>query len=215
VLAHRAAIYLQLGQPARTRQLVAQIGLDPAAILPARVRQHLLAARLARADGQSALAELEAGLALVGSGGRAGLRAALLLEMAVDLPTAAALDLLGAVRALAAEHGRRGQVLESHVRAAPLAATLDPGAARHHVERALSLAQQVDLVGIYRAELWLNCGNTLLALGDRERAAEVFGQGAYWIQRIVSTEVSEAFRDSFLHRNPTNATLLALCGARP
>ena len=210
VQAHRAAIYLQLGQAARTRQLVAQIRQDPAAILPARVRQHILAARLARAEGLPATEELEAGLALVGSGGRAGLRAALLLERATDLPDQAALDELEAVRALAAEHGRRGQVLESHVRAAPVAATLNPAMAHHHVQQALLLAQQVDLVGMYRGELWLHCGRALMALGERERAGELFRMGADWVHQTAAIEVPEAFRESFLHRNPTNAALLAL-----
>jgi hypothetical protein len=49
-------------QPARTHQLVAPIRQEPAAILPARVRQHVLAAHLARADGQSPGPELKAGL---------------------------------------------------------------------------------------------------------------------------------------------------------
>ncbi len=208
VQAHRAAIYLQLGQPARTRQLLAQIRQEPAAILPARVRLHVLAARLARADGLPAEAELLAGLDLVGSGGRAGLRAALQLEQSVDLPVTAALELLAMVRTLAAQHGRRGQVLEAHVRAAPLAATLNPALALHHVEQALALAEEVDLVGIYRGELWLHGGRSLLAIGEPQRADELVRLGAEWVARTAATDVPEAFRDSFLHRNPTNVSLL-------
>lgn len=213
--AHRASIFWQLGQPARTRQLVAQIAADAAAILPARVRRHQLAARLARADGRSGRAELEAGLADLGPGGRAGLCALLQLELAADLGGAAALALLESVRALAAAHGRRGQVLESHVRAAPVAAALDPVLARHHVEQALALAQQVDLVGIYRGTLWLNCGQALQAIGDAGPARAVLREGADWVRRTAANDMPEAFRDSFLHRNPVNAALLALVETGP
>ena len=49
----------------------------------------------------------------------------------------------------------------------------------------------------------------LLAAGERQRASAVLGHALAWLRQIALPRVPEAFRDSFLQRNPVNRALLA------
>ena len=48
----------------------------------------------------------------------------------------------------------------------------------------------------------------LLAHGETERAAALLATTVAWIHQTALTQIPDAFRDSFLHRNPVNRTLL-------
>jgi hypothetical protein len=48
------------------------------------------------------------------------------------------------------------------------------------------------------------------AAGDSAQATQLLATGRDWLQRTASEFVPEAFRDSFLHRNPVNRELLVL-----
>ena len=48
-----------------------------------------------------------------------------------------------------------------------------------------------------------------LARRDPDRAAACLARGVEWIQKNALPQVPEAYRDSFLNRNPVNRALLA------
>jgi len=48
----------------------------------------------------------------------------------------------------------------------------------------------------------------LHASGQRESATTLLASGIKWIRETALPQVPEAFRDSFLHRNPVNRALL-------
>ena len=52
------------------------------------------------------------------------------------------------------------------------------------------------------------------ASGDGDQAMMALAHGALWVRRTALPNVPEAFRDSFLQRNPTNRALLAAADRR-
>jgi hypothetical protein len=52
------------------------------------------------------------------------------------------------------------------------------------------------------------------ASGDGDQALMALAQGALWVRRKALPNVPDAFRDSFLQRNPTNRALLAAADRR-
>jgi tetratricopeptide (TPR) repeat protein len=206
--AHLALCYLNLGQRARTQQLLERIDANPAAILPARVRRHLVACRLARERGGDARPHVEAGLALLLPGSRVHLREALLIERALSLPADQALATLGDISARARGRGHGGHVLEVQMRCAQIALPIDPALARDHALQALETSRRYQPIASYRGEVWLRCGEALMAAGDAEQARRVFSEGIEWVRRIARDHVPAEFQDSFLHRNPVNHALL-------
>ena len=52
------------------------------------------------------------------------------------------------------------------------------------------------------------------ANGDGDEALMALAQGARWVRQVALPHVPEAYRDSFLHRNPSNQALLAAADRR-
>ena len=79
-----------------------------------------------------------------------------------------------------------------------------------HAEAALDLAARCQSISLLPAELWLHAARAFQAAGDPRRAGELVALGRDWIRDTAREHVPEAFRDSFLNRNPVNRELLAL-----
>jgi hypothetical protein len=112
------------------------------------------------------------------------------------------------VQAQAIQH--EGSVLAAHVRAAGIAADVDPPRAALHAQAALSLAERRQSTLLLPAELWLHCGRALLAAGQTRHARSLLSEGCDWVERTACDHVPEAFRDGFVNRNIANRELLAL-----
>lgn len=111
----------------------------------------------------------------------------------------------------ASAHERYGVALSGHVRAATCGmAQGAPNRAAPHVEAALHLAKTYLPDTFYLPEMWLVAAQVALALERQAQAMHALKQGTSWIQNAHESHVPPEFRDSFLHRNPVNAELLAL-----
>ncbi len=212
VIAHLrlAVCWRHLGQWARVQQIVeSPLVRDSTMVAPlvnAATLQHHLAAALGRPTGsllQDALEHLK-------PGERPDLRLPLLVEHACTLDAPAALRQLDAVRREAQALQHEGTVLAALVRAAGIAAELDPGTAGQHAHAALALSQRRQSTMLLPAELWLHCARALHAAGDTAQAQRLLATGRAWLRRTARDHVPEPFRDSFLQRNPVNRDLLAL-----
>jgi hypothetical protein len=138
-----------------------------------------------------------------------------LLQLAPQLAPSQALQQLEDLRSSVGPLGFDGHVLASYVRSAQVALAIAPALARDHALRALELAKTRDLTGLYRGELWLHCARALQAAGDTAHAAAVLAEGQAWVRMTAAEHVPDEFRESFLHRNPTNAALLAMVILQP
>jgi DNA-binding SARP family transcriptional activator len=207
---HTARCWFHLGQHARVLQLNDRYGTPPRTASSARVRQQLLLYHLGREQGRPHLPHLHAALALSQDLGVRNLRETVLIECACTLPPADALQALAQARERAQRYEYGGHVLETHLRAARLATPLDPALAREHALKALELAHDVNSTESYRGELWLYCARALLAAQDEAQGLATLAQGEEWIRATARDHVPDEFRDSFLHRNPSNAALLAM-----
>lgn len=79
--------------------------------------------------------------------------------------------------------------------------------------RALALlvladAEHVAPADIYPAEVWWSVADVLRAAGDAPRAVDAMARGRAWIEHQALPNVPDAFRSSFLERNPINVALL-------
>jgi DNA-binding SARP family transcriptional activator len=203
-----AVLFMQLGQPARAQQLLA----CDAAKLPAGIAmfQAVLRASLAHQPGHSAEAAMHAALELVPNPDDIFRRMGTLYATAVLAPAVAEPLAIG-LASWAGARERRGLALAAHVRAAAAALALAaPERALPHAEAALHLAREHRPDSFYLAELWLVAAQAHLALGDAAAAWRVSAQGHQWVLEIAAQHVPEAFRDSFLLRNPVNRELLAM-----
>ena len=119
---------------------------------------------------------------------------------------------LGASLAVwAAARERFGVALSGHVRAAACGLALGaPARAQPHVEAALALAREHQPDTFYLPELWLVAARVFEALGRMAEAREAAETGRDWVMAVHDRQVPEAFRHSFLQRNPTNHELLSL-----
>ena len=205
-----ALCWCHMGQWARVQQILELpvVREDTAATL--QVHAALLRHHLALALGQATATTLSDALAGVPEGSRPDLRLPLLIELAGTLAAGPALLQLDAVRREAQALQHEGTVLAALVRAAGIAAEVDPAAAARHAQAALALSARRQSTLLLPAELWLHCARAMLAAGDSAQATQLLATGRDWLQRTASEFVPEAFRDSFLHRNPINRELLAL-----
>ncbi|MBX3606197.1 MAG: AAA family ATPase [Piscinibacter sp.] len=208
----QAQLWRHLGQWARLGRLLEGMPPDEELALALRVqrtqlRWHATAAVGSAASREAAERRLLAARDELEGAGRPDLALPLRLEAAGLLPPNEAWRELRAVRAEAQRLGHRGTVLAAHLSAARLLRETDPAAAADEARAALNLAAGgVASTALLPAERWLHAGLALRAAGDAQGDA-VLREGAAWLQATASTEVPEAFRDSFLHRQPVHAAL--------
>jgi hypothetical protein len=75
----------------------------------------------------------------------------------------------------------------------------------------LATLQPADL---YFGHAWWLAAQVFEASGDGDEALMALGQGAQWVRRVALPHVPEAFRESFVQRNPVNRALLAAADRR-
>ena len=218
-----AGCWWHLGQWSRLAQGLAAVRLDEQASVSVRVQHARLSDALARASGAGAGAAaaavarrvLHAELAAIGAADRPDLRLPLQIELASDDEPDAALRQLDTLRTEAERIGHLGTALAARIRAAAVAAGVDPARARREALAALALAEQRQTTALLPAELWLHCGRALAAAGDSAHAGAVLARGSAWLRATAAEQVPEPFRDSFLQRNPVNRELITLASRVP
>ncbi len=211
-----AGCWWHLGQWSRLKQLLGAVTLDERATVSVRALHARLSDEAARAGATDPAAVaaarrvLRAELLAIGPVDRPDLRLPLQIELAADDAAEPALRQLDLLRTEAERIGHLGTALAARIRAAGVAAGVDPGRARLEALAALALADEHQTTALLPAELWLQCGRALAAAGDVAHAGEVLTRGRDWLRTTAAEQVPEPFRDSFLHRNPLNRELLAL-----
>ncbi len=210
------ACWWHLGQWSRLSQLLAAVTLDERSSVSVRVQHARLSDKLAgsgmssSAGGAVARHAMQDELAALDAMDRPDLRLPLQIDLAAHADPEAALGQLDTLRSEGERVGHLGTVLATRIRAAGVAASVDPTRARREAVAALALASERQTTVLLPAELWLQCGRALVAAGDTTHAAEVLSRGREWLRATAAAKVPEPFRDSFLQRNPVNRELLAL-----
>ena len=212
VIAHLrlAACWRHMGQWTRVQQILGLPLVQESVLVAPLVNTAMLQHHLASALGRSTGTFLQEALIRLPPGERPDLRLPLRVEYACTQEAEAALQQLDEVRREAQALQHEGTVLATLVRAAGIAAELDPTAAAQHARAALALSARRQSTMLLPAELWLHCARALHAAGDTDQAAQLLVTGRDWLQRTAREQVPEPFRDSFFNRNPVNAALLAL-----
>jgi hypothetical protein len=83
----------------------------------------------------------------------------------------------------------------------------DRSACVENTKATLSAMRRYTLPGSYRPRLWLLCYQAVREY-DAELARRALTEGVDWVRAVAHLQVPDPFRDSFLHRNPVNRTLL-------
>ena len=210
---HKVCLLMQLGQFARAHQALSH---EAPSVEAVRARGVALAARLDRALGQGGDAGLHRALEMLGPGGDPHVRMQTLLDAAEQIEPAAAAAQCGEVQ-------RMADALEFG--GVSMRAGLLRALALHRGGRSLEAARQLrallprlDAVlpsDMYLPDAWWIAAQVFEACGSGDEALMALAQGARWVRQVALPHVPEAFRDSFLHRNPTNRALLAAVGRRP
>jgi DNA-binding SARP family transcriptional activator/predicted ATPase len=206
----RSTLYWDLGQRARSTQIVERIAASPELPRSLLVRQLLLRCRMSREQGRPTQDHVDAGLTSLQAERFGNLRELLLIERALALPAPDALVALAQIGDRSQMDGYHGALLETQMRAAQIALALDPALARQHALQALETSRDYDLVTSYPGELWLHAATALLTAGDFAAGLEVLRRSVDWLHGTARDHVPAEFRDSFLHRNPTNVAITAL-----
>lgn len=166
----QAMCWRHLGQWARVQRILdsdrVREGTKAAPQVCAAVLQHHLDLALGRSPGDT-LARAHDRLA---AGDRPDLRLPLLIEHAQTLSAEAALRQLDDVCRQAQALQHEGTLLCARVRAAGIAASVDPALAARHAHAALALAGCRQSTTLLPAELWLHCARALQAAGETTEA---------------------------------------------
>ena len=206
---HRLAQLFQwLGQPARAAALLVH---DHEGLAPGLAMMRLVhRADVAHQRGQGGLPLMREALRLIDTPDDIYHRIASLFATRL-VPPDEGEAMATSLAAWASARERLGVALAGHVRAAACALALHaPRRALPHAEAALHLAQDRQPDSFYLPELWLVTAQVQLALGQAPAAQQTLQTGVRWVNDTARTQVPEAFRASFLQRNPVNAALLAL-----
>jgi DNA-binding SARP family transcriptional activator/tetratricopeptide (TPR) repeat protein len=205
-----ASCWRHLGQWQRVHQALRVI--DEVANPPATLRAGVLLQRhhQAKAAGRHDPALLREALELLPGGAQTTMRMLLEVEHALDLPPADGLALLEAVAEQAARQGHAGVGLATRVRAAEIAAGVDPARAQREAQAVIDALARHTYTGPYFVEPWLAAARAFAAAGEAAAARAALAQGRDWITRTAREQVPAEFRAGFVERNPANAALLAL-----
>jgi len=213
-LGHRAQVWLALGQFARAQQDLDAATVDGAPPL-AQVRRELMRAQLLRFLGQNPAPAFDRAVAQLGTSARALSRHRLALARCMVLAPADALASAGEVLDAAMLSHRIGVIAAARTRLAQAALALGHVAeAARHGRQLAALADHEGTDDVYRGEVWLAAHRALVAT-DPSLAAAVIERAHRWVRETAQRHVPEPFRDSFLHRNPVNAELLAAAQRSP
>ena len=201
-----AATLIDLGQYARARKV---LDYEAPSVNHTSVRGAYLAARIARLLGSSPTADLQRAAAELARGDDYYVGALLELERAETLDATVALRVCDTVAQGAQQREYGGIEMKARLLAAR--AALNGGDTSSAAARWAELEAQ--LVSLRAADCYALTASAvgfeiLVAHGERERAAAVLAAAVGWIRETALPQVPDAFRDSFLHRNAVNRTLL-------
>ncbi len=211
---HKVQVLIDLGQFARARQALEH---EPAPMTSVQARTATMVARVDRALGVRRDApRLEGALATLGPGDDAHIRMQLMLEIArtTDDPelsmrycddvtrVATQLEFVGVAL--------KAGLLRAQAQCAAGQTHEAAGAMRTLVER----MNQVQPQDLYIGEAWWIAAQVFDANGDGDDSLMALARGAQWVRRVALPHVPDAFRDSFLQRNPANRALLAAAQRR-
>lgn len=203
---HRLAmVYLRLGQPTRALQVLTPLGDDDDAGRAA--MRVMVVCRIAHQRGEAVLARLRQALAEFGPRLSAMDRRALQLLLAAHLPADEGLALSAQVAAEAQAVGDLPARRHALARLALCCARAgQPERARALAGEAWGLGGEPVVLDLdHSSYCWL-VHEAAAAGGDAALAAVARAEGSRWIQAALP-HVPEAFRDSFLHRNPVHRSL--------
>ncbi len=209
---HKAQILIDLGQFARARQALAGTPLEVAAV---QARRAMLSARVDRALGLGDGQGLENALQILDRGGDAHVRMQALLDQAPSLEPAAAVARCDEVLQLAGTLEFGGVAMRAGLlRALALHRAGRTAAAAAALRELLPRLQRVQPADMYLPEAWWIAVQVFDACAAGHEALQALASAAHWIRQVALPQVPEAFRDSFLQRNPTNRSLLAAADRR-
>ena len=208
---HKAQLLIDLGQLARARQT---LDYERPQIDHIRARRATLGARIERALGHSGQALQETAISELGPGADPHVRMHVLLDGGGSDPAADVQRCDEVLQmALALEFGgvaMKARILRAHAQSRA-GDTEAAAVAMHELVRQFDQVQPADL---YFAHAWWLAAQVFEASGDGDQALMALAQGALWVRRKALPNVPDAFRDSFLQRNPTNRALLAAADRR-
>ena len=211
---HKAQWLIDLGQYARALQA---LEYDAPAVDSVRARGATIAARIARALGRThdGLASVQRAIAELSPGADPNVRMHVMLENLPREDPKTALMRCDEVLVMA----RRLEFAGVAVKARLLRVRFLIEAGRAAEAAAETRAVIADMDGVQPADLYLGDAWWLAvqafeASGDRDDALMALSRGARWIRRVALPNVPGEYRDSFLHRNPSNRCLLAAADRR-
>lgn len=202
-----AMTLIDLGQYARARKV---LDYEAPSVTHVAARGALLAARLARLLGTSPGADLARAREALSRSEDYYIDALLELECAETLDGPAALAVCDAVARGAEEREYGGIAMKARMFAARSALRAgDSAEALARWNELDPLRARLRAADLYPPAAALIGRDILVAAGESDRAAALLADAVTWIQGMALPQVPEAFRDSFLARNPVNRALLA------
>ena len=209
---HKAQILIDLGQFARARQALAGVPLDVAAV---QARRAMLSSRVDRALGLGDGPGLDNALQILDRGGDPHVRMQAQLDQACGLDPDAAVARCEDVLQLAGRLEFGGVAMRAGLLRAGALHRAGRGAeAAAALRELLPRLQRVQPADMYLPEAWWIAVQVFDACAAGDEALQALASAAHWIRQVALPQVPEAFRDSFLQRNPTNRALLAAADRR-
>ena len=201
-----AMTLIDLGQFARARKALDYV---LPSVTHVSARGALLAARIARLLGSSPAVDLQRAHDALALGEDYYIGALLELERAESLEARQALDVCDAVQRAAESREYGGIAMKARILAARAALRLgDEGSAVARWNELQGLLPTLHAADSYPPTAAAIGREILLAAGEADRAAELLAVAVAWIRQTALPQVPEAFRESFLDRNPVNRALL-------
>ena len=221
---HLAMLLIELGQFARARQALAY---ETPTLVSTQARRATISARLDRAlahqsqvhsphhSPHHSQASAADALALLGPSGDGYTRWLALLDETDTLEAMAAVTRCDEVLRMAAELEYMAVAMRAELlRAFALHRAGRSAQAATALRRLLPKLAEVQPADMYLPDAWWGAVQVYRACQAHDDAAMALAQGLAWVHQRALPHVPEAFRDSFLQRNPTNRALLSAAGGR-
>jgi uncharacterized protein with PIN domain len=172
-------------------------------------RGALLAARIARFLGSSPTVDLQRAREALARGSDYYIGALLELELAESIDAREALSACDAVAKAAEQREYGGIAMKARLLAAHAALRAgDAASALARWREQQGFLPTLHVADCYPPRAAAIGRDILLACGDADQAAQLLAAAVAWIRETALPQVPEAFRESFLDRNPVNRALL-------
>jgi DNA-binding SARP family transcriptional activator len=201
-----AMTLIDLGQFARARKALAY---EAPSVTHVAARGALLAARIARFLGSSPTVDLQRAREALARGADYYIGALLELELAESIDAREALSACDAVAKAAEQREYGGIAMKARLLAAHAALRAgDAASALARWREQQGFLPTLHVADCYPPRAAAIGRDILLACGDADQAAQLLAAAVAWIRETALPQVPEAFRESFLDRNPVNRALL-------